>query len=102
MSDTCRRCGRPLPEWRDFAGRGRHGIGKCQAAVGIYYVHQGYGCDTGCCGHVFYLEGEHGDSEPIGDFKFSHDEEELNGTLAELAAKHGVPILSARVEFVDD
>jgi hypothetical protein len=33
----------------------------------IIVVHEGYGCDTGCCGHVVRVDGKR-----VGDFDFGH------------------------------
>lgn len=33
----------------------------------IVVLHQGYGCDTGCCGHVVEVDGEQ-----VGSFDFGH------------------------------
>lgn len=33
----------------------------------IVVVHRGYGCDTGCCGHVVEV-----DDEQVGGFSFDH------------------------------
>lgn len=33
----------------------------------VVVLHRGYGCDTGCCGHVVEIDGE-----AIGQFEFSH------------------------------
>lgn len=34
----------------------------------VVVYHQGYGCDTGCCGHVIEVN----DEEVRGSFDFSH------------------------------
>lgn len=33
----------------------------------IIVVHEGYGCDTGCCGHVVRVDGKR-----TGEFNFLH------------------------------
>jgi hypothetical protein len=33
----------------------------------IIVLHESYGCDTGCCGHTVYVDGE-----MRGNFKFEH------------------------------
>lgn len=33
----------------------------------IIIYHSTYGCDTGCCGHIFEVDGEQ-----VGDFIFDH------------------------------
>ena len=33
----------------------------------IIVTHRGYGCDTGCCGHVVEVDGK-----KVGDFQFTH------------------------------
>lgn len=33
----------------------------------VIVYHTGYGCDTGCCGHVVEVDGKQ-----VGDFHFDH------------------------------
>ena len=42
----------------------------------IVVLHRGYGCDTGCCGHVVELDGNE-----VGQFEFMHPENELPDTI---------------------
>ena len=54
-----------------------------KTSVRVVVYHSGYGCDTGCCGHVVELDGERTDS-----FEFGHPEEgELREWAEELAKK---------------
>jgi hypothetical protein len=48
----------------------------------IVVLHQRYGCDTGCCGHVVVVDGEQ-----VGDFDFSHPEGSSTEDLQEYARK---------------
>lgn len=50
----------------------------------VVVSHTGYGCDTGCCGHVVYV-----DDERVGDFQFSHPwfDEGLKGEARDSAAR---------------
>ena len=49
MKETvCKRCGRTV-----YHGEGEYG--NPAAGAYAYVVHDFYGCDSGCCGHVVYL-----------------------------------------------
>ena len=43
----------------------------------VVVLHSGYGCDTGCCGHVVELDGER-----VG-FEFSHPYSDDEGEIRE-------------------
>jgi hypothetical protein len=58
----------------------------------VVVLHRGFGCDTGCCGHVVEVDGKE-----VGGFEFSHpevDDEESKKSFArdmierELGADH--------------
>lgn len=44
----------------------------------ILVMHEAYGCDTGCCGHVMFVDGQR-----VGEFNFSHAYGEEARDLAE-------------------
>lgn len=72
MSDICTRCERPI--LAPIKGTYRTGTAHVVRAV---VQHAGYGCDTGCCGHVvagFDCEGRCVFSE----FHWGHPDEEEN------------------------
>ena len=46
-------------------------------------LHEGYGCDTGCCGHVVRFAD--GNKEKIGTFEFSHCGGKTDAELREYA-----------------
>lgn len=48
--------------------------GKSGKSYKILLVHTGYGCDTGCCGHILEVDGRE-----IGGFDFMHDAETPEG-----------------------
>lgn len=49
----------------------------------IIVVHQYYGCETGCCGHVVEVDGER-----VGDFHFGHPYQiEASDFVRELVTK---------------
>lgn len=64
-SDTCKNCGRAITAERPPSGR-YHG-----RVVRATVQHEGYGCDTGCCGHVTYGYDVRG-NEVCYKFHFSH------------------------------
>jgi hypothetical protein len=64
--------------------------------VGVYAVHEMYGCESGCCGHQFYALDDQ-DTPIRMDFSFMHDEVEED--LREFAEHFRVPILVDRNEI---
>ena len=44
----------------------------------IVVLHSGYGCDTGCCGHIIEVNGEE-----VGGFNFDHPWDEDHRKWAE-------------------
>lgn len=60
----------------------------------VIVVHEGYGCDTGCCGHVIRI-----DDTQSGRFHFGHPEENedwkewaKNLVAEELGAEHAADL----------
>jgi hypothetical protein len=64
-----------------------------------YYVHDGYGCESGCCGHRIYICNKDGGVEWT-EFDFMHNKETLDEWVKELAFKLEISI--GPCEFVDD
>lgn len=69
----------------------------------IVILHQSYGCDTGCCGHVIAVDGV----ARHGDFKFDHPEGEDFETWARKLVEleypgHSADLDFASCEIVDD
>lgn len=65
----------------------------------VIVSHEYYGCETGCCGHVVYIDAKIGDYEvegtQVGDFEFMHGRVEDDPVAyarkvceEELGAKH--------------
>jgi hypothetical protein len=74
----CRFCGRLAHNVPYYQSRG-DGSGPAfppdnplsQKIAYAYGVHRGYGCDTGCCGHEYYLCAEDGEIL-FSEFDFFH------------------------------
>jgi hypothetical protein len=94
--DTCRRCNRT---YTATVPASKHGIGRCQPCIGVFYVHAGFGCDTGCCGHRFVAVAASGDEGELA-FEFTHDADEIAYKASELAASLNVPVLQDRCEML--
>lgn len=54
----------------------------------ILVMHEGYGCETGCCGHVIYIDGS---GPPRRRFHFAHpyDEDPLEWAKKLIASEVG-------------
>ena len=65
IKGICKQCGRPV--YDNFC---RHGTPM--SASYCYVVHDFYGCDTGCCGHIAYLCDENDNIIAQSDFNFFH------------------------------
>ncbi len=96
---VCGRCGRVIQRNQWFL----HDDIKqsCTTPVGVYYVHDSYGCDTGCCGHAFYVEDDLGRDHNIA-FDFGHERDELDEKAAQIAADHGCIVLTDRCGFFSE
>lgn len=99
MADNCERCGRPvlfpLPE--------RNGVKR--HVVSARVVHEYYGCDTGCCGHV--VNGYDCDGKEVwsSSFHFDHPYFGDKKVWAEAFAANelpGVPLDWDNSEVSDD
>lgn len=103
MKDICSHCNRPvqsIPPHRIYLGDGY----LCSQAVDggqIYYNHSGYGCDTGCCGHTWYIEDKNGDVK-YSQFMFEHNIEDIRETINWWANHYNLTIDTGRCEFIDD
>jgi hypothetical protein len=99
MRQYCDFCGRiaaesPVPEHLPCLERAKGGV--------VYYVHDSYGCDTGCCGHRFYFESGKGETTQLRDFEFTHDKDALDRYAGEYAAMLGISVAWDRCQFNDD
>ena len=74
MNEFCPLCGRLLNIPCESA----------RVAQYVYYVHEWYGCDSGCCGYRLYVMVENGSLMGAG-FEFEHDKELLNEWAKEVA-----------------
>lgn len=95
----CIRCNRPRQthdeRWHPFLDRVPDG-----SIVRV--VHAGYGCDTGCCGHYWIIDGPDGHEILEGKFDFSHfysslhagqtREDWIRDFVEEAVREHGVTI----------
>ena len=99
---VCEVCGRPRRRYGSYGAYDDLAcLAKAKGGV-VYYVHDSYGCDTGCCGHRTYFETPDGESHTIGDFDFMHDEEALKQFAGEQAQRLGVTVAWDRCEFYED
>jgi hypothetical protein len=64
-STSCKNCGRTVADSRPPVGR-YHG-----RVVRATVQHDGFGCDTGCCGHTVYGYDDR-DNEVCNHFDFTH------------------------------
>jgi hypothetical protein len=94
MPDHCPTCDRPVQEKH-------HKTRTHRPIVSVSYRHEGYGCDTGCCGHVLFALDDRGGVVSVGDFNFMHEKDELDQRLAALSDHLSVPI-DPPPEFVED
>jgi hypothetical protein len=88
----CNRCDRPLHE--------NHSECRPWAADYVIVVHEGYGCDTGCCGHRVYAMTNKG-HEVDSEFEFSHPYGEDYNDFARNLAAARFPDLPLRYEEYD-
>ena len=93
----CPKCGRNRKQHRPKGGN------ICDATYS-YAVHDGYGCDTGCCGHRLYLCDKDG-NELDSDFEFDHPYNEDHTQFAIDLCKNRWPYIEVRIdlcEIIDD
>lgn len=77
-----------------------HDLCKLEVQGGqVYYVHDYYGCDTGCCGHRVVVEDAKG-RERLSVFDFMHDKGSLDEAVQGIAAEYGITV--GECEFLDD
>lgn len=99
MAETCERCGRPVL----FPLSERDGVKR--HVVSARVVHQFYGCDTGCCGHVVYGDDCDGNEVWSSHFHFDHPYGDDKVTWARSLAAEDlpeVPLNEADSEIHDD
>lgn len=71
---------------------------KLEGAV-VYVVHDGYGCDTGCCGHRLYIEAADG-TTLASEFDFYHcDLDDATDWAGRVAAKYGIGVAHERFDI---
>jgi hypothetical protein len=91
---SCDRCGRPYQE------QVKHEFLRGDPAY-VYYNHSYYGCDSGCCGHRFYVADA--DGRVLSErFEFTHDEEAVRENAEAMAHHWGVPVRADKCEYSDD
>lgn len=97
--DICPNCNRA----RYAQPRPVHGescLEKLAGAV-VYAVHEGYGCDTGCCGHVIYVMSPTGEML-YREFAFEHSEEKIETSLGRVAARLGIRVSRDHCNIVEE
>lgn len=73
----------------------------------VIVYHRGYGCDTGCCGHVVRVQNDDG-TKAEERFTFSHPAWESAREFAEAAVKeefgadHVADLAWGECEIIDD
>jgi hypothetical protein len=67
----------------------------------VYVVHEGYGCDTGCCGHRLYVEEARGNSV-WSEFEFVHDVEFCRNWAGETAQQLGFRVAYDRMDLKEE
>lgn len=98
-AEICDHCNRPILYPVGSASHNGHG-----PIAAVYVVHNGYGCDTGCCGHSVIAVDER-DSVIHESFEFAHPYSEDYETFAkELAHEYfpHAPFDWERCEVSDD
>jgi hypothetical protein len=100
MPTTCQRCGRPIqrPNGHDLPFGFPPGPSGGER---LYFVHDFLGCDTGCCGHRFYVVDVFG--RPLWSRLMldEHNRDVLACQATELARRFGVPVDWRACEFLD-
>jgi hypothetical protein len=77
-----------------------HDLCKLEIRGGrVYYVHDYFGCESGCCGHKVVVEDAKG-SVRASEFMFEHDKDRLDEAVRGISQQFGIPV--ARCEFSDD
>ena len=104
--EVCVRCTRPRWE-HDPIHKIWHPYASKEDAAYVRVYHSGYGCDTGCCGHIVQVCTEDGTELLQEDFAFSHpygvDHEEFARELAGPTLQAcGVPLRFDECEIIDD
>jgi hypothetical protein len=91
MNTVCERCGRliqrPNEHALPFGGPAGHAGGER-----LYFVHDWLGCDTGCCGHKFYVVDKCGRVVWSNLMLDEHRWDTLACQAAELAWRFGVVV----------
>lgn len=71
-------------------------------SASVYIVHEGYGCDTGCCGHRLYIEATDG-TTLASEFDFWHcNADDAKQWAGEVAAKYGIRVDYERFDLQPD
>ena len=98
MQNHCQNCGRPR-HVDETEGRNVY-----ETPLYGYVVHDSFGCDTGCCGHRFYLADLNG-HVVCSSFEFTHPYGNMHGFREDIknwGRENGVPIHWGECELSDD
>src|SRR4051812_43865252 len=101
MKDTCERCGRPIRQSNAHDKAIKLPIGRDDGQC-LYFVHDFLGCDSGCCGHRFYVLDRGGDVAWSYLMLDEHDRDTLECEARELGRRLGVQVDWGACNYLDE
>jgi hypothetical protein len=91
MNATCERCGRPVRRPNDHQIASGFPDGRA-GGKRLYFVHDFLGCDSGCCGHRFYVVDTTGHVVWSHFMLDEHSRDTLECEARELARRSGIEV----------